>query len=1299
MTRGWLRLTATIVLTLTASASASAQGSSTASISGVVVDSDGAVIPGANVVVKNIKTGETFSTVTSGQGIFSVPALITGTYSVTVSLEGFKSAVLNDVVVNAGVPASLRAVLEIGGLTEQVVVQANSELVQTQSATVSTTLDTRQVQNLPLSSRDASQFIIFLPGVTTPDTTRNSIVNGLPQATINMTLDGVNIQDNTLKTTDGFFAIVGPRLDAVEEVTVTTAAGGAEGLGGGATQIRYTTRSGTNQLRGSVFYQYRSDKLNANTWFNKRDGLPVAQLKQNQPGFNIGGPIVLPGFDGRNRAFFFLNYEELRQPGETRRTRQMFHTDAQQGLFRYSTAGRVEVVNLFELAQRNGQLATPDPTIAKLFSDIRNATARDGNVRDLTDPLYQEYSYLVPTETKNRYPTVRVDYQLSARHRLTWSLNYQLFRGGPDTTNNREAYYPGFPVRGDQISDRRATSGWLRSILGPTMVNEFRVGYGGAPVIFAENEFNPNLWNGPVANQGGFYLNFANSMGFTNNIQNYMNAGAGGTTSSRDAYHRFYEDTFNWLKGAHSFNIGGNLTEFVLWQKNQQIVPELRFNVVTGDPAEGMFVATNFPGASTTAIDAARRLYAILTGRVNEVRGTARFNEDTGEYEYLGQSVQRARQRQLGLWAQDSWRMTPDFTLTYGARYDLTFPFVALNNSYSIGDIDDVYGVSGMGNLFKPGTLTGSVPEFRQLNEGERTYAMDWNNIAPSIGLAWTPSADSGFLQRLTGQPGDMSIRGGYSRSFTRLGLTDFASRVADNPGVAINAFRQLALGNLGTLPLLFRNGTGLGPADFPPTPTFPYRDVVTGDITIFNPNLVVPYSDTWQAGVTRALGAKMAVEARYLGARSRANWRVNNYNELNIVENGFLDEVKLAMANLQANNAAGGTRAGSFAYYGPGTGTSPLPIFLAYFNGVGRDRAGDASLYASSNFRSTTYVNPLARFNPNPYAAAEALGGATSDAAGRSRALSAGLPANLFLVNPDLLGGANMVENTESTMFHSLALELRRRSANGLTFTGSYVFGQADESRFLSLRIRSPMLRNSGAEGGLTHAFKLNAVYALPFGSGQRFASGVNGVLDRIIGGWQIAGNARAQSGRLLDLGNVRLVGMDKKELQKMFKLRITPDQRVFMFPQQILDETFKAFSVSATSAKGYGTLGAPSGRYIAPADDLNCIEAVRGEGKCGLQSVILTGPLFKQFDLSIIKAVRIAGDVNFEFRVDALNVFNNVNFIPVTGITILNAATNANSPLFNRSEGASQSAYEVSQLTGTNTARVVQLVSRIRW
>ncbi len=172
----------------------------------------------------------------------------------------------------------------------------------------------------------------------------------------------------------------------------------------------------------------------------------------------------------------------------------------------------------------------------------------------------------------------------------------------------------------------------------------------------------------------------------------------------------------------------------------------------------------------------------------------------------------------------------------------------------------------------------------------------------------------------MTGATGDLAIRGGYSMAFSRNGLTDFTGEIANNPGVSLNVFRQLQLANLGPLPLLMRDPSRLNPASFPQTPVFPYTEVSNGDITIFSPELVVPRAETWQAGVTRAIGRTMSVEARYQGSRSQGGWRTNNYNELNIIENGFLDEFKLAMTNLQANVAAG--RGGTFAYAGPGTGT-----------------------------------------------------------------------------------------------------------------------------------------------------------------------------------------------------------------------------------------------------------------------------------------------------------------------------------------------------------------------------------------
>ena len=168
--------------------------------------------------------------------------------------------------------------------------------------------------------------------------------------------------------------------------------------------------------------------------------------------------------------------------------------------------------------------------------------------------------------------------------------------------------------------------------------------------------------------------------------------------------------------------------------------------------------------------------------------------------------------------------------------------------------------------------------------------------------------------------------------------MVDFTGVFGDNPGVAIDVFRSNTLGNLGPLPLLMRDASRLGPAAFAPTPTYPLTEVVTGDMEIFSPDLQVPYSQSWSLGIQRSLGRNLAVDASYIGTRHTGRWIEFDYNEVNIVENGFLNEFRLAQANLQANIAAG--RGSNFRYFGPGTGTSPLPIYLAVPSQVSMRRA-----------------------------------------------------------------------------------------------------------------------------------------------------------------------------------------------------------------------------------------------------------------------------------------------------------------------------------------------------------------------
>src|SRR5262245_15741661 len=239
------------------------QGATSQTLSGTVVDTSGAVIPGADVSAKHAGSGIVTGTVTNADGAFSLPSLAIGTYTVTVTLQGFKTVVINNVIVTSGAGANVKATLEVGGVSEQVTVASTTEIIQTQTAGVAQTVNAAQIVKLPLTSRGAMDFVNLLPGVTTPNGNRQASINGLPRTAINITLDGVNIQDNTNKGLgdDGFFAIVNPRLDAVEEVTVSTAAQGTDATADGAAQIKFVTRSGSNNFNGSAYEYFRSDKF------------------------------------------------------------------------------------------------------------------------------------------------------------------------------------------------------------------------------------------------------------------------------------------------------------------------------------------------------------------------------------------------------------------------------------------------------------------------------------------------------------------------------------------------------------------------------------------------------------------------------------------------------------------------------------------------------------------------------------------------------------------------------------------------------------------------------------------------------------------------------------------------------------------------------------------------------------------------------------------------------------------------------------------------------------------------------
>jgi hypothetical protein len=300
--------------------------------------------------------------------------------------------------------------------------------------------------------------------VQTTGRPRTSTVNGLPKGALNITIDGTDVQDNLISSQDGFFTFVRPRIDAIDEVTVSTATPGAESSGDGAAQIKFVTRSGTNDFTGSIYWYHREPTLSANYYFNNlllppdpgTGRAPMNRVLLNQYGARAGGPIIIPGvFNGRDKAFFFVNHEQYRLPESRLRQRVILNQDAMRGIFRYQTAAGVQTVDVLALAAANGFPSTIDPTIGSLLAAIR-ATTSQGGITPIANELNREnFSFLGIGGHKRYFTTVRFDFNITDKHHLENIWNYQEFNGGQtDFLNNIDPSFPGFPNTFGQNSQR-----------------------------------------------------------------------------------------------------------------------------------------------------------------------------------------------------------------------------------------------------------------------------------------------------------------------------------------------------------------------------------------------------------------------------------------------------------------------------------------------------------------------------------------------------------------------------------------------------------------------------------------------------------------------------------------------------------------------------------------------------------------------------------------------------------------------------------------------------------------------------
>ena len=1272
---------------------ASAQVTTTARMDGVVTDAQGAVVPGAQVVVTQTATSQTFHATADDKGYWVLPSLQTGTYKVTVTHPGFKIATNDNVVIDAGVPATVNMSLAVGAATEMVEVTAGATIVQTDSATVSSTLQGRQVNDLPFTSHNVTELIASQPGTQNSDGVRYATINGLPQTTINITIDGINVQDNATKSNpDGLFNAVQPRTQAIEEMTMSTAAVGADSSGEGAVQIKFVTKGGTNLFHGGLYETNRNSAFEACAFFNCLQGTGKDRINLNEYGFTIGGPVL------KNKLFFFESFEFFDLPQSFPETGTWLTPTAASGVFTYGVGGAAKTVNLFSLAaQENpslpaGTRAFPtsgDPTLAKTYALINQLTSAGGTLvsRIATNADYNRNNFTWGTKAVNnrKFQAARIDYNITEKHHFNFVWNYQVNDRTPDGLNLEYAILPGTGTQlGSPSLEGQYGLNWtgsigLRSVITPNITNELTGGIQGGANALGDglSPADYGIWNGNLVSFAGYMTNPYNG-----NFTNFA-------PRSTPVYQ--VNDNVSYSKGSHLFNFGANFTQVNAWQAaaNSSLLNTVALGQATGDPdntgATNLFTTTTLPGASATNLSDAGNLYALLAGRVSAITSSAVLGETTKTYG-PNYAVDRDHMREFALYVQDSWRASSNLTLTAGVRWDRQSAIQNLDNLYTRPGFAGLYGVSGVGNLFKPGTLSGTAPVFSLVPPGVGGFDPGIGHFSPSFGLAYRISK-GGIFHWLTGD--DSVLRGGFSISTLRQGIGFLDGVWSGNQGRSLSTSTSPS-----TTPSIFTAGGVLfGDASYPhlaptsidsafPNPNFPLAVQSGQGVEDYNPSIKPEYVESWTFGFQRQLSQNTVVEVRYVGNHGVGLWSAVNLNEVNTVESGFATQFQAAQNNLAIANGISlaqlltpGTKLTTNNYGNSGlSGQVAVPLLTT----------------AIGSSTDQTTVTQLMQGQ------AGATANATATNATRMANLTkAGSAINLFQVNPNNGGGATELTNRNSSTYNSGQVEVRRRLASGLQLQVSYAFSKSlTDANLLTLRDWG------GSKGPTTfdirNGIKATWIYQLPFGAGRTLLSGAHGVLGKIVGGWELAGVGRLQSGTPINItsgrdtfnqndGGVVLHNMTARQLQNDMGLNFTSAIQAngvatgtaYYLPQSLVQNTLAAFAIS-------GTLD-PSAPYIGPCNTAGQV----------CNQVFLWGPGLSKWDVSLVKRTSIKERLNFEFRVQALNVFNHPNIMVPGG-----AATGGNiTTAVGSSFGQTTTAFRDLNNTNDPGARSLEFVARLNF
>jgi hypothetical protein len=1301
MRDGFRRILGVLFLSLLAAASITAQVT-TGTISGVVTDPTGAVVPGATATATNVATNVDYTAVTNkADGAFTINALPYGFYRVKVSASGFSNAVFENVQVNLGQISTLNAKLAVGSSVDTVMVTSELPDVQTESIAMSSAIDKRQIQNLPLNTRNPLDLVKTLPGTTT--VASDFFVHGLRAQTVNLMQDGVNVSDNYVKTS-GFFSLIGATVDSVSEFTVTSSTADSNS-GYGSTQVNLVTTSGTNGLHGSAYWYQRTSYLNANPYFNGVTGLPTPFQLQNRIGYEVGGPVVIPKiYNGKNKTFFFNNFEVFRQPAQQNTNRLVLSDAARLGNFTYTeNNGTTNTVNLLSL----GSIGT-QKLPAAINSQVMNyynglVPSANNDLCSGADAMNLRcFTWNVPGTSKSNRYVGRLDQQIGDKHTASFVYNELRTRTQSDFLNGDYPFFPNSKGAG-QGGVRELFSWQFRSNIGNNKTNAASFGIQRSPVDFFINDNYAatggfQLLPAPTNNPGGTTAGFLSTPSFTS-----QNLPQGRNTPVWEAV-----DTFNWVKGRHNLQFGGDYRHV---KASNYFFNAVTPNVNLGNNASNPDNLTNssFPGGiSTQGLANAQNVFDTITGLIGST--TQGFNHTSPTSGFVAGKPRFLDpvQHNFAFFGQDTFKLKPNLTVTLGLRWEYQGVF-DLNSGLILqpdNRLQGVFGPAPVGDVFNPVTTpaaTDVLLNFAGGNNGKPLYNRDWNNFAPTVGFAWDPFKD-----------GKTAIRAGFATHYTTDGFTFFAPAATGNTGLFSTVTNANTTGVFNTssvptpavpvdqFPVSAANNYGLGT-----------NVTVSNNLVSFNQNLPVPYVLEWNLAVQREVAKNTTVEVRYVGNHGVKLYRATNYNELNLLNSPYtaggasvaniLTEFNNAANNLnicsQNLTACTGSAKGPATFANMGLpGQVPLPILQTVFTGIS----------AGSSFSNATFINNLQQGQV----------GAMFDTIRRNALYFNNrqkFPLNFFVPNP-WANSATLVDNSSWSRYNGLELELRRRFASSLSFQFDYTYSkdltdqrflpngsQTDSQSYYTLANRSA--DKSRAPWDVTQNIAANALYSLPFGRGKRFGGNSGRLLDSLIGGFDIQGVAnwatgqpysilsdRLTVGAIANNTNAVLENMSISDFEKQLGVYKVPGGVFFINPNSGLI-TVK----TTTGANGIPSVS--SSAVMCTAGQTTPCFAHPTAGSYGNTPILgFNGPDFFNTDASIIKHIPITSDgtKNFEIRLEAFNVFNHPSFASPT----TPGATNTTNPNVISSTTFGQLNTQVDSARGGGvTARIVQWAIRVNF